>query len=226
MVARRAPGPRGPQAPRDADGARDHPRRRDDQRHLRPHGHDRQGVQRHLHVGRTPARTPSITGKSAFGSEDEFVVPPPVLGEPARARFAALPGVAAAEGSIGDSAQLTNKQGDTVGGGGRADPRLRRQPGRPFNPTELTTGTWADGDGEVVIDAATAEDEGYKVGDTIGIVTRGPVQEFTISGTAQFPGQQSLGGATFADLHARRGPAALRQAGRARRHLRSPPTRA
>jgi putative ABC transport system permease protein len=49
-----------------------------------------------------------------------------------------------------------------------------------------------------VIDAATAKDEGFKVGDTIGIVTRGPIQEFTISGTAQFPGQESLGGATFA----------------------------
>ncbi len=138
-----------------------------------------------------------ISGKSAFGSEDEFVIPPPFsasLLEEVRV----LPGVAVAEGSIGDSAQLTTKQGDTVSGGGAPTLAFGINPGDPFNPTELTTGTWADRDGEVVIDAATAEEEGYKVGDTIGIVTRGPVQEFTVSGTAQFPGQQSLGGATFA----------------------------
>ena len=42
--ARRAPGPDGPQAPFDPDGDRDRPRRRDGERHARPHGHDRQGL--------------------------------------------------------------------------------------------------------------------------------------------------------------------------------------
>ena len=138
-----------------------------------------------------------VTGKSAFGSEDEGVVPPP-FDESLLEQVRGLPGVSRAEGSIGDSAQLTNQQGDTVGGGGPPTLAFGVSPDDPFNPTELTTGTWPDGDGEVVIDAATAKDEGYSVGDTIGIVTRGPVQEFTITGTAQFPGQQSLGGATFA----------------------------
>ena len=128
-----------------------------------------------------------ISGKSAFGSEDEFVIPPPFsasLLEEVRV----LPGVAVAEGSIGDSAQLTTKQGDTVSGGGAPTLAFGINPGDPFNPTSYHAGTWADRDGEVVIDAATAEEEGYKVGDTIGIVTRGPVQEFTVSGTAQFRG--------------------------------------
>ena len=40
----RSPRPRRPQAPRCPDRDRDRPRRCDDQRHLHPHGHDRQGV--------------------------------------------------------------------------------------------------------------------------------------------------------------------------------------
>jgi putative ABC transport system permease protein len=138
-----------------------------------------------------------ITGESAFGSEDEFVIPPP-FPESLLDQVRGLPSVAQATGSVDDAAQLTDKQGDTVGGGGPPTLAFGVEPDDPFNPTELTAGSWADSDGEVVIDAATAREEGYTVGDTIGIVTRGPIQEFTISGTAQFPGQESLGGATFA----------------------------
>ena len=42
--ARRAARPRRTQAPLDPDGDRDRPRRRDGQRHARPHRHDREGV--------------------------------------------------------------------------------------------------------------------------------------------------------------------------------------
>ena len=46
--ALRSEEPARPQVPHGPDRARDRPRRRDDQRHLRPHGHDRQGVLEHL----------------------------------------------------------------------------------------------------------------------------------------------------------------------------------
>ena len=49
-----------------------------------------------------------VTGKSAFGSEDEGVVPPP-FEESLLEQVRGLPGVSRAEGSIGDSAQLTNQ---------------------------------------------------------------------------------------------------------------------
>jgi putative ABC transport system permease protein len=137
-----------------------------------------------------------ITGEEAF--DTDFGLPPPfpasVLDE-----VRALPDVEAAEGSIQDIAQLTARDGDIVSAGGAptlgfgVDPDEQR-----FNPTELTAGDWADGPGEVVIDVATAEDEGYAVGDTIGVVADGPLEEFTITGTAEFAGQESLGGATMA----------------------------
>ncbi len=138
-----------------------------------------------------------ITGTTAFGDEDEFVIPPP-FPESLLEEVRALPDVDVATGSVTDSAQLTGKEGDIVGGGGPPTLAFGVSPDDPFNPTELTAGSWADSPGEVVIDAATAREEGYEVGDTIGIVTQGPVQDFTISGLSQFPGQESLGGATFA----------------------------
>lgn len=138
-----------------------------------------------------------ITGESAFGDEADFVVPPS-FPESLLSKVRGLPDVAVATGSIGDTAQLTDREGDIIGGGGPPSLAFGINPDDRFNPTELASGSWADKPGEVVIDAATAEEEGFAVGDSIGIVTRGPVQEFTISGTATFPGQESLGGATFA----------------------------
>ena len=52
---RRSEGPVAAPRPRPADDARRRPRRRDGVRHLRPHGHDRQGVRRDLH-DRQPGR--------------------------------------------------------------------------------------------------------------------------------------------------------------------------
>jgi putative ABC transport system permease protein len=67
-----------------------------------------------------------------------------------------------------------------------------------FNPLELKDGRWASGPNEVVIDSGTAKDEGYEVGDKVKVATLAPVQDFELVGTAQYPGVESLGGATFA----------------------------
>ncbi|MEX2464637.1 MAG: ABC transporter permease, partial [Gaiellaceae bacterium] len=66
-----------------------------------------------------------------------------------------------------------------------------------FNPTELVAGTWPSGPDEAVIDAGTAENEGFEVGDTIGVAAEGPVQQFEVVGIAQYGGVSSLGNATF-----------------------------
>src|SRR4029450_7077337 len=67
-----------------------------------------------------------------------------------------------------------------------------------FNPLELKDGRWASSPNEVVIDSGTARDEGYEVGDKVKGATIAPVQDFELVGTAQYPGVESLGGATFA----------------------------
>ena len=67
-----------------------------------------------------------------------------------------------------------------------------------FNPLELKEGRWASAPNEVVIDSGTAEDEGYGVGEQVPIATLAPLQNFQVVGIAQYPGVESIGGATFA----------------------------
>ena len=137
-----------------------------------------------------------VTGKEAF--ETDFGVPPP-FDEGLLDEVRAQPGVDAAVGGITDLAQLTDKKGDlisTMGAPALAfgiDTSEER-----FNALKLTEGSWPGGPGQVVIDAGTADQEGYEVGDAIGVAAKGPVQRFTISGIAQFGSVDSLGSATFA----------------------------
>ena len=115
----------------------------------------------------------------------------------------ALPDVEAASGSvsdetntkiIGSDGKAINTQGaPSLGFGIDPSPEAQR-----FNPLNLVEGTWADADGEVVIDAGTADREDYAVGDTIEISTIQPKQDFEITGIAKFGDVDSLGTATFA----------------------------
>ncbi|MFQ5425486.1 MAG: ABC transporter permease, partial [Gaiellales bacterium] len=137
-----------------------------------------------------------ISGVQAF--ETDFSQPPSfsdsLLGE-----VRAVDGVDVAIGGLQDFAQLTDKDGDPITTGGAptlafgidvSDPR--------FNPLELTSGDWASGPREVVIDAGTADKHGFAVGDTIGVRARGPVEDFVVVGTAKFVDVDSIGGATAA----------------------------
>jgi putative ABC transport system permease protein len=115
----------------------------------------------------------------------------------------ALPDVEAASGSvsdetntkiIGSDGKAINTQGaPSLGFGIDPSPEAQR-----FNPLNLVEGTWADADGEVVIDAGTADREDYAIGDTIEISTIQPKQDFEITGIAKFGDVDSLGTATFA----------------------------
>ena len=69
--------------------------------------------------------------------------------------------------------------------------------GSPFNPLELVHGTWPKGQ-EVVIDSSTASKKHLKVGQTIGVQTLGPVEQFRIAGTVKLGGSSGIGGATLA----------------------------
>src|SRR4051812_40685793 len=120
-------------------------------------------------------------------------------------RVQGSPDVAAAAGAVmdlsGDSttAKMIGKDGKAVDNAGAptfgfgVDTTQSR-----FNPLSLETGRWAAGPGEVVIDPETAKSEHFRIGDTIGIAANGPVQKFTVVGTAKYGDVESLGGATFA----------------------------
>jgi putative ABC transport system permease protein len=67
-----------------------------------------------------------------------------------------------------------------------------------FNPLNLLEGRWPKGDGEVVVDAGTADREDFVVGESIEISTLRPKQDFEVVGIAQYGDVKSLGTATFA----------------------------
>jgi putative ABC transport system permease protein len=141
-----------------------------------------------------------VSGKAAFDSANGNTVEPPTFPASLLGKVRALPDVALAAGSVtSDHVKLVGKNGKVVDTGGAPslgfsiDTRYQL-----FNPTQLTTGVWPTGPGEVVIDQGTANGQHFKLGDTIGIQAVGPEQKFRIVGIAKLAGVSSIGAATFA----------------------------
>src|SRR3990172_4784697 len=113
----------------------------------------------------------------------------------------ALPDVAAATGGIYDDSntKLLTKEGKAVETQGAPSFGFGIDTSQTrFNPLRLLEGRWPSADGEVVIDSGTADDEGYRVGEEIGISTLQPGGRFEVVGIAQYGGVESLGSTTFA----------------------------
>ena len=140
-----------------------------------------------------------ITGKSAIGSSNtangDSV---PSFSETLLTRVRNLPGVLQAEGGIDDQSQLVGRNGKVIAthGPGLAF-SVNPAGNQRFNPLVLTSGRWPSAPREIAIDKATADSKHFTLGDTIGVVARGPVQTFRIVGLVKFGGLNSLGGATL-----------------------------
>jgi putative ABC transport system permease protein len=111
-------------------------------------------------------------------------------------RVKAVDGVRVAEGTVTGYAQLVGKDGKAVTTGGA--PSL----GVSFNQdTQFTAGSTVrsgrlpSGPTEMAIDAKTAEDTGYQVGDRAKVLFQGPARDFTVSGVIGFGEADNLGGA-------------------------------
>ncbi|WP_129842241.1 ABC transporter permease [Streptomyces sp. RFCAC02] len=97
----------------------------------------------------------------------------------------ALPGVASATGSVNGFAALADKDGDLVGAGWDTT-GTNYYAGPDGTGTDdrypMDEGRAPAGEGEIAIDARTAERTGYAVGDTARLSVDGPVREETITG--------------------------------------------
>ena len=136
-----------------------------------------------------------ISGKQFVTNANSVpTVPAAVL-----ARVRALPDVAAASGSyLFDNVQLIDRHGKTIANGGAPSLGFGVDPSQPrFNPITLTSGHWAEGPGQVVIDTATAANKHYKVGDAIAAKGDGALKTYTVVGLGKISGV-SIGGATLA----------------------------
>ncbi len=141
-----------------------------------------------------------ISGNNALGNNSgSNNALPPSFPESLLGKVRNLPGVAAAEGGIGDFADLVGRDGKVISGNVASGLAFSVNPhgSQRFNPLTLTSGTWPVGPHEVDIDANTASKDAYKVGDMIGVIARGPERQYRIVGTVEIGGVSSLGGATM-----------------------------
>ncbi|MDQ3668960.1 MAG: ABC transporter permease, partial [Actinomycetota bacterium] len=143
----------------------------------------------------------AVTGRVADIDYAGDTVEAPPVAAAILERIRALPSVEAASGSVIDqtSTKILTKDGKAVNTNGAPSFGFGIDPAQTrFNPLRLREGRWPTADNEVVIDAATAEKEGYGVGDTVKIATIEPVRSFQLVGLAQYGDIASLGTATFA----------------------------
>ncbi|MDQ6806753.1 MAG: ABC transporter permease, partial [Actinomycetota bacterium] len=108
----------------------------------------------------------------------------------------ALPGVAGAQGEISNVATIIGRGGKAIENSYAPTLGLSYVP-RQYGRFAFVAGSPPTGPDQVAIDQATAERQGFHVGDMVGVVTDQPLQRFRITGIARL-GSASLGGATFA----------------------------
>jgi putative ABC transport system permease protein len=110
-----------------------------------------------------------------------------------------LSGVAAAAGQIKDSAKVIGRNGKTVSTMGTPTFAYGIDFTQPqFNPLTIVRGSWPRGSKEVAIGQATANDQHFKVGDTVGIAPGGAIHKFRLTAVVNYGSASSFGGATIA----------------------------
>src|SRR5919204_1068515 len=110
------------------------------------------------------------------------------------------PNVANAEGSIFDSGTILGKNGKRIGKGGAPNFLSSVAEVPRFQGFTLKTGRKPQNADEATIDAATADKEGWKVGDKVCAVATSQRKCYTLVGTTQIAGLSSFGGAAVLDL--------------------------
>src|SRR3712207_629543 len=118
-----------------------------------------------------------VSGKQAFDVDTNvgFNEPEPVS-EQLVETVRAVPDVAVAAGEVMDDANLIGRDGEVIGSEGGPTFAVGFDASRPgaaaLSPFQFESGRFPQGPGEVAIDAGTAADENYAVGDTIGVAAR------------------------------------------------------
>jgi putative ABC transport system permease protein len=111
-------------------------------------------------------------------------------------------GVLAASGAIGDQAvAIIGSDGEPLGTEGAPSLGFSTEPGdQRFDPLTYVEGGRPTADDEVVIDRASAESEGYEIGDRITLAGRAGTGGYTLVGIATLGDVDNFGGATFVVL--------------------------
>ncbi|TRW44941.1 ABC transporter permease [Georgenia yuyongxinii] len=153
-----------------------------------------------LYTGLTKGTDVAVRAEAAYSDITTQGQPRP-LDDDLLETVAALPGVAAAEGSLTGFALILDKDGEAVQPGGA--PTLGAN--APADPLLMGNFSYREGRApvrpdEVALDAATAAKAGYAVGDDVTVVLEGGPQTFTVAGITGFGETDSLAGATMASF--------------------------
>ena len=104
----------------------------------------------------------------------------------------AVPGVAAAEDRFETVVSIFNSDRERIGGNGPPSIVFSTNEER-FDPLTYDDGGPAEQPGQVTVDQATADREGFQVGDEILVAGREPAKSYTISGITKIGDQKSIG---------------------------------
>ena len=132
---------------------------------------------------------------SAKKAVDSDFTRPPALKDDVLERIRALPQVESAAGQLNDIAAVVGRDGKVIQSGGAPTVAATFMPS-PFTAIEVKTGRPPVGPDEIAIDADTAEEQGFELGDRVQVAAGGPVKAYELVGLATFGTQSSLGGAT------------------------------
>jgi putative ABC transport system permease protein len=111
-----------------------------------------------------------------------------------------IDGVGVAAGEIADQqVQIIGSDGKPRGGNGAPSFGFSVPP-KEFDPLTYVEGGPPQTDNDVVIDKASAEDEGFSVGDQVKVAGKEQVKSYTLVGIATLGDVDSFGGATLTEF--------------------------
>ena len=122
----------------------------------------------------------------------------PGLPEDMVAEVRALPGVAIAEGSVTGYAQFVDANGEAITPVGPPTLGISWTEDPELSTVQITEGRSPTGSNEVVMDAVTADDNGFAVDDQVEVLLQGPKENFTLVGIFNTASGAGFGGATMA----------------------------
>jgi putative ABC transport system permease protein len=138
-----------------------------------------------------------VHGETAFEDSSSGINPP--IDEGIVDTVREVPGVAKAEGSVQTFfAQFVDKAGEAITPLGPPTLGFSWSTDDELNPMDIRDGRPPTGPQDVVMDARTAEDNGFAVGDEVQVLFPTGQGRFTISGIATFGESDNLAGATVA----------------------------
>jgi putative ABC transport system permease protein len=139
-----------------------------------------------------------VRGVAQFGSGANATRNP--IPESVAAKVAAVPGVAAVHGDVQGYAQFIAPDGDPISNAGAPTLGVGWDPDQEISSLRLIAGSPPVTPDDVVMDAATAQGNGFSVGQRVRILTTGSrtPETFTITGIAQFGDADNLAGSTLA----------------------------